>query len=184
MSGKAIHDDMLAALGDNAPAYSEVKSWIAKFKCGRNSVEDDHRSGYPKDAASSENVQIVNDILKEDRRLTIRQIAETTDIQATTVYRIVSDDLGMKKVSARLVPRMLTDEQKQNRVDLCRLQVQPQIFLDRIVMQDETWVHHFDPETKRQSMVWKHASSPTPKKFKVTLSIGKVTATVFGTVKV
>jgi len=88
------------------------------------------------------------------------------DIHATTVYRTVSDDLGMKKVSARLAPRMLTDEQKQNRVSvctdlLCHMQAQPQIFLDRIVMQDETWVHHFDLETKRQSMVWKHASSHT-----------------------
>jgi len=77
---------------------------------------------------------------------------------------------------------MLTDEQKQNRVDvctdlLCRLQAQPQIFLNRIVTQDEMWV------TKRQSMVWKHASSPTPKKFKVTSSAVKVMATDFGTVK-
>jgi len=79
---------MLAALGDNAPAYSVVKSWLAKFKHGRNSVEDKHRSGCSKDAASSENFQIVNDMLKEDRRLTIRHIAETTDIHATTVYRI------------------------------------------------------------------------------------------------
>jgi len=107
-------------------------------------------------------------MLKEDRHLTIQHVAETTDIHATTVYRIVSDDLGMK-VSARWVPRMLlllTDEQKQNRVSvctdlLCHLQAQPQIFLNRIVMQDETWVHHFDLETKRQSMVWKHASSHT-----------------------
>jgi len=51
-------------------------------------------------------------------------------------------------------------------------------------MQDETWVHPFDPETKRQSMVWKHVSSPTPKTFKVTASAGKVMATVFGTAKV
>jgi len=63
--------------------------------------------------------------------------------------------MGMKKVSACSVPRMLTDEQKQNRVDVCtdflrHLQAQPPIFLDRIVMQDETWVHHFDLETKRQ----------------------------------
>jgi len=75
LSGKAIHDDMLATLGDNAPAYSAVKSWIAKFKRGRNSVEDEHHSGRPKDAASTENVQIVNDMLKADRRLTIRHIA-------------------------------------------------------------------------------------------------------------
>ena len=95
----------------------------------------------------------------------------------------------MKKVSARWVPRMLTNKQKQNHVDvfadyLCCLQAQPQIFLTRIEMQDETWVHPFDPETKRQSMVWKHVSSPTPKTFKVTTSAGKVMASVFGTAKV
>ena len=60
MSGKAIHDDMLSTLVDNAPAYSVVKSWLAEFKRGRNIVDDEHRSGRPKDAASTENVQIVN----------------------------------------------------------------------------------------------------------------------------
>jgi len=184
MSGKAIHDDMLATLGDNALAYSVVKSWLADFKCGRNSVEDEHHSGCAKDAERTENVQNANDMLKEDRRQTIRHIAETTDIRATTVYRTVSGDLGMKRVSAHWVPRMLTDEEKQNPVDvctdlLCCLQAQPEIFLHRIVTQNETWVHHFDPETKRQSMVWKDASSDTPKKFKVTPSAGKVMAIVF-----
>ena len=71
MSGKAIRGDMLATFGDNALAYSVVKSWLAEFKRGRNNVEDDHRSGCPKDAASTENVQIVNDILKEYKHLTI-----------------------------------------------------------------------------------------------------------------
>jgi len=70
MSGKAIH--MLATLGQNAPAYSVVKSWLAEFKRGRNSVESEHRSECAKDAASTENVQIVTDMFKEDRRLTIR----------------------------------------------------------------------------------------------------------------
>jgi len=70
MFGKVIHDDMLATLGDNAPAYSVAKSWLAQFKRGRNSVKDEHRSGHTKDSASTENVQIVNDMLK-DRRLTI-----------------------------------------------------------------------------------------------------------------
>jgi len=71
------------------PAYGVVKSWLAKFKRGRNSVEDEHRSGHPKDAASTENVQIVNDMLKEDRRHTIQHIVETRDIYASTVDRIV-----------------------------------------------------------------------------------------------
>jgi len=79
---------------------------------------------------------------------------------------------------------MLTEEQKKVRVDvytdlLSRLQAEPQTFLDRIVTQDETWVHHFDPQTKWQSMIWKHVTSPTPKKFKVTPSAGKVMVMVF-----
>ena len=85
MPGKAIHDDMLATLGHNTPAYSVVKSLLAKFKRGRNRVEDEHRSGRPKDAASTENVQIINGVLKEDRWQTFRHIAETTYIHATTV---------------------------------------------------------------------------------------------------
>ena len=44
---------------------------------------------------------------------------------------------------------------------------------------DETWVHHYDPETKIQSMQWKHKGSPTLKKFKVLPSAGKVLLSVF-----
>jgi hypothetical protein len=39
-------------------------------------------------------------------------------------------------------------------------------FLTRIVTGDETWVHHFAPESKRQSMEWKNPESPVKKKFK------------------
>jgi len=54
MSAKAIHDNMLATLGDNATAYSVAKRWLSKFKRWRNSVDDEHCSGHPKDTASTE----------------------------------------------------------------------------------------------------------------------------------
>ena len=65
MSGKEIHDDMLATLGNNASSYTLVKSWIAEFKCERNIVSGEHCSGRPKDAdaASAKNIQVVNDTL-------------------------------------------------------------------------------------------------------------------------
>jgi len=44
---------------------------------------------------------------------------------------------------------------------------------------DETWAHHFDPETKQQSKQWKHVASPTPVKFRKIASAGKVMASVF-----
>ena len=157
MSTKEIYY-MFVTLGDDGPSYSAVKNWVAEFKCGRSSVVDEHHSGRPKDATSAENIQIINDMLNKDGHLTITHIAETTSINCSTVDRIVSEDLGMRKVSARWVPRMLTEEQKKVRVDVCtdllsRLQAEPQTFLDRIVTQDETLVHHFDPETKRQSVI-------------------------------
>jgi hypothetical protein len=51
--------------------------------------------------------------------------------------------------------------------------------IKRIVTGDETWIHHYDPESKQEFMQWKHKGSPPPKKFKVQHSAGKVMATVF-----
>ena len=47
-------------------------------------------------------------------------------------------------------------------------------FVERFLTQDECWVHHFEPETKRQSMWWKHSTSPATKKAKVVPSVKKV----------
>ena len=53
------------------------------------------------------------------------------------------------------------------------------IFLDRIITGDEVWVHHYEPESKRQSMEWKHQQSPSKKQFKTQPSAGKLMFTVF-----
>jgi len=34
----------------------------------------------------------------------------------------------------------------------------PDKFILRFVTVDETWLHHFDPESKAQSMAWKHVT--------------------------
>ena len=52
-------------------------------------------------------------------------------------------------------------------------------FIERVVTQDEAWVHHFDRESKIHSKQWKHPDSPPPKKFKRVHSAGKVMATIF-----
>jgi histone-lysine N-methyltransferase SETMAR len=53
--------------------------------------------------------------------------------------------------------------------------------LERIVTGDETWTHHYEPESKHQSMDWKHRHSHTTKKFKMHSTAGKLMLTVFGT---
>ena len=110
-------------------------------------------------------------------------------------HRIVFDELGYRKVSARWVPKQLTDNHKEQRLDICRELLRRSkssrrvhghtanaggdflgydvTFLDSIVTGDETWLHHCTPETKQDSMTWKHPSSPVAKKFKVMRSAKK-----------
>lgn len=83
---------------------------------------------------------------------------------------------------------MLTEDHKQARVSACqqlldRFNAEGEMFLERIVTGDETWVHHYTPETKRSSMQWKHVASPSPRKFRLQRSAGKVMATVFWDIK-
>jgi len=45
---------------------------------------------------------------------------------------------------------------------------------------NETWLYHYGPETKQQSVEWRHSGSPRPKKFRAQKSVGKVLASIFG----
>jgi len=55
----------------------------------------------------------------------------------------------------------------------------PNNFLPRLVTMDETWLYHYDSETKQQSMEWRHSGVPRLKKFRVQKSAGKVLASIF-----
>ena len=171
-------------LGESAPAYSTVAKWHAEFQRGRLSCDDLHRCGRPATSVNEETVEKVNELVTGDRRLSVCYIATSVGISTGSVHSILTDNLLMKKVSARWVPRMLSDVQKANRVDasttlLCLFNENPDNFISRFLTVDETWLHHFDPESKVQSMAWKHVSSPPPRKFRVVASPRKVMATVF-----
>jgi len=63
----------------------------------------------------------------------------------------------------RRLPRMLTDVQKAGRAEtsaslLILFKENPDKFISRFVTVDESWLHHFDHESKAQSMAWKHVT--------------------------
>ena len=91
--------------------------------------------------------------------------------------------LGYSKMCARWVPKQLTEAHKQSRLEACFKLFEychsDNTFLQQIVTGDETWVHHFEPESKRASIKWRHPTSPRSKKFKSQQSAGKVIVTVF-----
>jgi hypothetical protein len=70
-----------------------------------------------------------------------------------TVRQIFTDDLEMRTFSAKMVPRFLTDDQKQRRLHSSSNLLHNVEMFDRVITGDETWCFQHDPETKRQSML-------------------------------
>ena len=67
--------------------------------------------------------------------------------------------LGMRKLFSKLAPRLLTPDQKQQRIEDSRRCLEmfkrgKKDFLHRYVTIDETWIHQYAPETKRSSAEW------------------------------
>jgi hypothetical protein len=55
--------------------------------------------------------------------------------------------------------------------------------MERIVTADETWAHHYETESKAQSMAWKQPTSPVTKKVRSQPSASKITLTIFSDIK-
>jgi len=123
-------------------------------------------------------------LLQSDRRVSISDIVRHTGISRVSVHRIARNHLKFQKVSAQSVPKQLKLEQQAMRMmtsldNLQRYKTEREAMLERIVTGYDTWVHHYQPETKQASRQWKHKESPTPTKFKVVPSVSKLVATVF-----
>jgi len=83
------------------------------------------------------------------------------NIDRETVRKILTEDLRYEEGCAKMVPKELTEEQKQRRVTNCQdlLERQDDI-LGHVITGDETWVYQYDTETKQQSAQWNTANSP------------------------
>jgi len=107
---------LVQVYGDNAMKKTAIYKWVKSFSKGRESVTDEERSGRPATSRNEENIANVRQIVRENRRLTVRSIAEQVNIDRETVRGILTEDLDKRKVCAKMVPKELTKEQKQRRV--------------------------------------------------------------------
>ncbi|UYV76189.1 hypothetical protein LAZ67_13002976 [Cordylochernes scorpioides] len=153
------------------------------FKAGRISIEDDPRLGRPTFQRTDENVQKITDLIKENPRTTLLELEQDTGISKTTIGRIVTEDLRLKKTPAKFIPRFPTNEQKLCRLATCEdmlemTRTDPE-WKDKIITGDETWVYGYDPETKRQSVEWRGQGEPRPKKSRILKSRNKVLLVAF-----
>jgi len=106
-----IHSKFIKVYGDSSPSFSTIKEWAAEFKRGRTSLEVDPCEGRPKSATPPEIIEQVHDMVLDDRRMKVHEIAETIGISKECVGYIFPEELDMKKLCARWVPRLLTADQ-------------------------------------------------------------------------
>ncbi|GFU01731.1 putative mariner transposase [Trichonephila clavipes] len=90
-----------------------------------------------------ENVKKVASLIRSDRRLSIRAIAETVNIDKECVRQILHDNLNMQKVCAKMVPKILTFEQQATRKNVCTdildvIKNDPNL-LEKVITCDESW---------------------------------------------
>jgi hypothetical protein len=97
----------------NAFGESQVCEWFLRFKNGNMSIDDLQGPGRPSTSRNQENIN-------EDRRKTNEQVYEGTNVSWSSCQRILTEDLRMRRASAKFVPRLLTEEQKDHRVNVCR----------------------------------------------------------------
>lgn len=171
------------AFGEDAMGPTAIKEWYNRFQNGRTSSESDSRSGRPSTSRNDAMSLQIQSLVEEDRRITVREIAEAMDISTGSTHSILREDLALRRIAAKFVPRLLTNEQKQLRLevsqDMLDSVAKDSGFMDTIITGDESWVYGYDPETKAQSSQWLHSTSPRPKKVRQVRSKVKVMLTVF-----
>ena len=155
------------AYGEDAMGHTQVFDWFRQFKEGRTSIESDPCLGRPSTSRNEEMIAKVRTVVHNNRRLTVREIADDCGIFVGSCDAILTDDLHMKRVCTKFVPRLVTDDREQRQTiahDLFECSCEDVQFLKNIVTGDESWVYVYDPETKQQSSQWKGPTSPRPKK--------------------
>jgi len=91
-------------------------------------------------------------VIRGNGRLTVPEGTNEVGISMGSCHQIFTEKLQMRRASAKFVPRLLTDDQKENRVEISQELLASangnKNFLKNITTGDETWVYGYDVENK------------------------------------
>ena len=141
-SATVTYEKLQRAYGEHSLSKKQVFRWQKSFLEGREQVEDEPRAGRFATSKTDDNVERVGFLVRSYRRLTLRMISSELNLNRFIVHQILTQDLDMRKVCAKMVPKNLTTVQKANRKDVCidlldRLKRKPEFF-SRVIRGDES----------------------------------------------
>ena len=160
IDSKQIFNELCSIYGPQTISMRTVFRWVKAFKAGKFSVEDDTRPGRHKTSVTKANIAAVKIVVEQDARLSVKDIASCTGISEGSVQTILKKHLDLRKVCARWVPHLLTEEQKTQCLKCARALLKTykgcnSRVISNLLPGDETWVHMFEPQRRADNKQWK-----------------------------
>jgi len=112
---KEINAILTETLGEHAPSYATVENLVAQFKGGDFSTCDAPHPGRPKTVTALEIIDQIHELILEDCGISAKSIAEELGISHEQVESIIHEDLDMRKLSTKWVPKCLNADTKCQR---------------------------------------------------------------------
>jgi hypothetical protein len=115
---------------------------------GRISVIEDPRIERNSKSTNDDHVWIVPSVIRGNLPLTVREIADKMGISIGSFRECFTEKRQMRRFKAKLVQRLLTDDQKEKLVEISQELLANangnEDFLKNVITGDETWVYGND----------------------------------------
>lgn len=164
-----IYQQLCEAGLPHIPCQATVFNWCKEFREGtRQNLHDAPRSGRPRSSTSDPVVTAVKDAIFAAPQLSTRQLADLLGLTHSSVHRILTEELLLRKVCSVWVPHNLTEANKKQRVEGATAMKaffnhhSEEELMSRYVTEDETWVLFNDLKPKAENMVWLAPGQPRP----------------------
>ena len=185
LSRQRCFEEMFRVLLDLAPSLNCIERWYKQFEKGNYNLESEPRCPSEYYVMTPETVAAVQKLIKEDRRISCKQIQETLKISSWVLNNILHQHLNVRKISSVFVPSRLNNEQRSFRIEWCKTMLS--IFKGRsnaelwnIVTGDETCLYYYDLPTKSRSTIWMLEDDDVPNSsYKYSRTIKKRMISVF-----
>ncbi|KAI6661502.1 Histone-lysine N-methyltransferase SETMAR-like [Oopsacas minuta] len=161
-----IYESLQEHYPDLAPSLSTVERWKTEY------------------SHNGENVNEMLDLTTKDPHITYAQLEYKTELSSGTINIILHKELCVRKLCARWIPHSLNLQQKISRIDFCKIMLKrfangSSRAVSEILTGDETWIYHYDTETKRMSKEWVEEDAPPLTKVQRARPVGKQMWAIF-----
>ena len=141
------------------------------------------QSGRPITATTSENIEEIQSIINDNPYITMEELQEQTDLNRGIIQRVISDHLSLRKITARYVPKQLTNFQRTERVRICQENLAKfesgAWRLYDVVTGDESWFYHKQISRKSSNSAWIARDDPSSTVVRQSTSSPKTLLSIF-----